>query len=185
LADAERDLATLRSFGPPAAGSIEAKPYLTTQTMNDAAMAWGPRFYMKSALLVDLPDDLIDRLAARLTEIPPSAQGEFSVWALGRAVAAVTEDATAYAGREATYWLASEILWHDDALDDVCRAWVRDAIADVQQFATTGRYVNDVADIGEDVVRSVYGNAKYEKLVDLKRAWDPDNVFRLNQNIRP
>jgi hypothetical protein len=184
LADAERDLATLRSFGQ-SAGSIEAKPYLTTQTMNDGAMDWGQRFYMKSALLVDLPDDLVDRMARRLSEIPAGAHGEFSVWAMGRAVAAMPEDATAYAGREATYWLAAEILWHDDALDDVCREWVRDAIADVQPYATTGRYVNDVADTGEEVVRSVYGNTKYEKLVDLKRVWDPDNVFRLNQNIQP
>ena len=185
LADGERDLAELRSFGPPAAGSIEAKPYLATQTMNDGAMEWGQRFYMKSALLVDLPDELIDRMAGRLSEIPAGAHGEFSVWAMGRAVAAVPEDATAYTGREAMYWLAAEILWHDVALDDVCREWVRNAIADVQPFATTGRYVNDVADAGEDVVRSVYGDAKYAKLVDLKRAWDPDNVFRLNQNIRP
>jgi FAD/FMN-containing dehydrogenase len=185
LADAERDVASLRSFDPPAAGSIEAKPYLTTQTMNDSAMAWGHRFYMKSALVVDLSDDLIDRLTGHLSSIPAGAEAEFTVWALGRAVAAVPEDATAFTGREATYWLAAEILWHDDALDETCRAWVRAALADVQPFATTGRYVNDVADAGEDVVRSVYGNAKYEKLVGLKRAWDPENVFRLNQNIRP
>jgi len=61
----------------------------------------------------------------------------------------------------------------------------RAALADVQPFAVTGRYVNDVADAGDDVVRSVYGDAKYERLVAVKRAWDPDNVFRLNQNIRP
>ena len=113
LADAERDLATLRSF-EPSAGSIEAKPYLTTQTMNDGAMDWGQRFYMKSALLVDLPDDLIDRLAGRLPEIPARAR---RVLGLGDGACSCRgpEDATAYAGREATYWLAAEILWHDDA----------------------------------------------------------------------
>jgi FAD/FMN-containing dehydrogenase len=58
-------------------------------------------------------------------------------------------------------------------------------MADVAPFAVAGRYVNDVAETGEDVVRSVYGDAKYERLVALKRAWDPDNVFRLNQNVRP
>ena len=57
-------------------------------------------------------------------------------------------------------------------------------MADVQPFAATGRYVNDVAEC-ERTSRSVYGDAKYERLVGLKRAWDPDNVFRLNQNIRP
>jgi len=55
----------------------------------------------------------------------------------------------------------------------------------ITPFTVAGRYVNDVAETGDDVVRSVYGDAKYERLVGLKRAWDPDNVFRLNQNIRP
>ena len=185
LADADRDLAKLRAFGPPAAGSIDPKPYLTTQTMNDEAMRWGHRFYMKSAFLADLADQVVERLVTHLSRLPEGADGEFSAWTMGRAVAAVPEDATAYTGREAAFWLAAEILWDDESLDSSCREWVRAALADVQPFAVTGRYVNDVADAGDDVVRFVYGDAKYEKLVDLKRAWDPDNVFRLNQNIRP
>jgi FAD/FMN-containing dehydrogenase len=185
LADADRDLAQLRAFGPPAAGSFEPKPYLTTQTMNDEAMRWGHRFYMKSAFLADLSDEVIERLVAHLSSLPEGADGEFSAWTMGRAVAAVPEDATAYTGRDAAFWLAAEILWEDESLDSSCREWVRASLADVQPFAVTGRYVNDVADAGDDVVRSVYGDAKYEKLVDVKRAWDPDNVFRLNQNIRP
>ena len=59
-------------------------------------------------------------------------------------------------------------------------------MAAIERFTMAGRYVNDVAESGDDgIVRSVYGDAKYERLVALKRAWDPDNVFRLNQNIRP
>jgi FAD/FMN-containing dehydrogenase len=185
LPDADRDLANLRAFGPPVSGSVDPKPYLTTQTMNDEALRWGHRFYMKSAFLSDLSDEVVDRLGAHLSRLPDGAEGEFSAWTMGRAVAAVPEDATAYTGREATFWLAAEILWDDEALDGRCRGWVRAAMADVQPFATTGRYVNDVADAGEDVVRTVYGDAKYEKLVDVKRAWDPENVFRLNQNVRP
>jgi FAD/FMN-containing dehydrogenase len=185
LADADRDLAKLRAFGPPATGSIDPKPYLTTQTMNDEAMRWGHRFYMKSAFLADLADQVVERLVTHLSRLPEGADGEFSAWTMGRAVAALPEDAAAYTGREAAFWLAAEILWDDESLDSSCREWVRAALADVQPFAVTGRYVNDVADAGDDVVRSVYGDAKYEKLVDLKRAWDPDNVFRLNQNIRP
>jgi Berberine and berberine like len=48
-----------------------------------------------------------------------------------------------------------------------------------------GLYFNDVAEVGEDVTRSVYGEAKYKRLVALKRTWDPENLFRLNQNLRP
>jgi FAD/FMN-containing dehydrogenase len=184
-AEAERDLAKLRAFGPPVAGSIDPKPYLATQMMNDDAMRWGHRFYMKSAFLAELSNEVIERLVAHLAHLPDGAEGEFTAWSMGRAVAAVPEDATAYTGREAAFWLAAEILWDDESLDGRCRDWGRAALADVQPFAMTGRYVNDVAEAGDDVVRSVYGDAKYAKLVDVKRAWDPDNVFRLNQNIRP
>jgi FAD/FMN-containing dehydrogenase len=185
LDDAERDLARLRTYGPPLAGSFEPKPYLTTQTMNDEAFAWGHRFSMKSALLRELPDELVDRLVGHLARVPEGAEGEFTSWAMGRAVARVPEDATAFAGRDAMYWFAGEILWEDEALDERCREWARSALADAQPYATTGRYVNDVVETGTDVVRSVYGDAKYERLVALKRTWDPDNVFRLNQNISP
>jgi FAD/FMN-containing dehydrogenase len=183
--DADRDLAKLSAFGPPVAGSFERKPYLATQTMNDEAMAWGHRFYMKSALLAELSDEVIDALVTHLARVPDGSVPEITSWALGRAVAKVPEDATAYAGRAAGFWIAAEILWEDEALDDRCRQWARATLEALQPFAVTGRYVNDVAEEGVDVVRSIYGNAKYERLVDVKRAWDPDNVFRLNQNIRP
>ena len=52
-------------------------------------------------------------------------------------------------------------------------------------FTTAGHYVNDMVETGDDIVRAVYGDSKYRRLVDLKRAWDPDNVFRMNQNVRP
>ena len=76
-------------------------------------------------------------------------------------------------------------MWDDPALDEECRSWGRDALAELAPFASDGRYVNDVAEVGADVARTVYGDAKYERLVALKREWDPDNVFRLNQNIQP
>jgi hypothetical protein len=82
-------------------------------------------------------------------------------------------------------WLAAEALWDDPALDEQCRSWGRDALADLAPFASGGRYVNDVAEVGAGVARTVYGDAKYERLVALKRTWDPDNIFRLNQNVQP
>jgi hypothetical protein len=184
LEDAERDLARLRAFGPPVLDSIEAKPYLATQTMNDDAMAWGHRFYMKSAFVPDLPDDLIGLLAGHVPQVPDGADGSITAWACGRAIARVPEEATAFTGREAAHWVAAEIFWDDAELDDRCREWARTVIADVLPFATTGVYVNDVAEAGADVA-SVYGDAKLERLVGVKRAWDPDNVFRLNQNVPP
>jgi FAD/FMN-containing dehydrogenase len=181
---AERDLAKLRAFGPPVVDSIETKPYLVPQGMNDEAMRWGHRFYMKSGFLPRLPDELLGVLVEHVGRVPQGADGGVSFWAMGRAISEVPEEATAFTGREAAYWVASEILWHDQELDEQCRNWTRAVMDDVRPFSSVGQYVNDVADAGQDPA-SIYGPAKYERLVALKRAWDPENVFRLNQNVRP
>ena len=181
---AERDLAKLRAFGPPVADTIEAKPYLVPQGMNDEAMRWGHRFYMKSGFLPRLDDELIDRLVEHTARVPDGTDGGVSFWAMGRAISEIPEDATAFTGRDAAFWIAAEVLWHDEALDGQCRDWTRSVMDDVLPFTSVGQYVNDVSDVGQDPA-SIYGAAKYEKLVSLKRAWDPENVFRLNQNVRP
>jgi FAD/FMN-containing dehydrogenase len=183
--EAERDLAELRAFGPPLEDSIEAKPHVVPQSMNDEAQAWGQRFSMKSAFLRELPDELVERCVARLERAPAGTDSGFSVWACGGAFARVPNDATAFTGRDGAYWLAAEALWHDPALDADCRAWAREATDEAQPWSTEGRYVNDVIETDEGLARSIYGAAKYDRLVALKREWDPDNVFRLNQNIRP
>jgi FAD/FMN-containing dehydrogenase len=181
---AERDLAELRAFGPPAADSIETKPYLVPQGMNDEAMRWGHRFYMKSGFLPDLPDELVDLLVEHMARVPEGTDGSVSFWAMGRAISQVPEDATAFTGRDAAFWIAAEILWHDGELDGPCREWSRAVMDDALPFTSVGQYVNDVSETGQDPA-SIYGAEKYERLVTLKRAWDPENVFRLNQNVRP
>ena len=183
--EAERDLAELRAFGAPLEDTIDVKPHLEPQTMNDEGQRWGQRFSMKSAFLPSLPDEVVALCVEHVMKAPPGTDCGFSVWAFGRAVARVPDEATAFTGRDASFWLGAESLWHDLERDDDCRAWVRGAMADVQPYATEGRYVNDVAETDDGLARSIYGEAKYERLVGLKRAWDPDNVFRLNQNIRP
>ncbi len=182
---AERDLADLRAFGPPTLDSIKAMPYLETQHLADEAQEWGHRFYMKSAFLPALPDEAVGVLVEHAPLAPDGSECGFSTWAWGRRIADVPEDGTAFTGRNAAAWLAAEAMWDDSALDEQCRSWARDALADLAPFASDGRYVNDVAEVGADLARTVYGEAKYERLVALKREWDPDNVFRLNQNIQP
>jgi FAD/FMN-containing dehydrogenase len=183
--DAERDLRELRAFGPPLVDSIQPKQHLDAQGARDDETAWGHRFYMKSAYLPSLPDELVRLCAEHAQRVPEGADPDMSIWAWGRAVAEVPEDGTAFTGREAAFWFAAEIMWDDPALDTACRAWSRAIIDDVTPFAVPGRYVNDVAETDADLGRSIYGEAKYDRLVGLKRQWDPENVFRLNQNIRP
>jgi FAD/FMN-containing dehydrogenase len=184
-ADAERDLARLRALGDPLEDSVESQPYLTSQRLFDAPMDWGQRFSMKSSFLASLPAALVHAWADQVSRVPGGAEGGFSVWAWGRAIAAVSEEETAFTGRDAAFWAAAEIFWNDGALDDACRSWARAAADTAAPHATVGRYVNDVTEVGGDVARMIYGDAKHERLVALKREWDPDNVFRLNQNITP
>jgi FAD/FMN-containing dehydrogenase len=181
---AERDLAELRALGPPRLDTVEVKPYLTAQRLFDGEMEWGHRFYMKSAFARELPADTVRRCADLVAGAPEGSECVLSVWAWGGAIADVPEDGTAFTGREASYWVSAEAQWDDTARDGECRDWVRDTSAELAPHALVGRYVNDVAEAGTDL-RSVYGEAKFERLVALKRAWDPDNVFRLNQNISP
>jgi len=185
VAQAERDLAELRAFGPPVTDTIAPRSYLETQGLYDEPHGWGHRFYMKSAFLPALPDEAVDVCVEQATRAPDGTESSFSTWAWGRRIAETPEDGTAFTGREAAAWIAAEALWDDPALDDECRRWARDALADLAPFASDGRYVNDVVEVGADVPRMIYGDEKYERLVALKREWDPDNVFRLNQNIQP
>jgi hypothetical protein len=88
-------------------------------------------------------------------------------------------------GRHAAFWVGPEALWEDPARDDDFVSWGRTAWDELKPFTTAGHNVNDIVETREAVVRSIYGEAKYGRLVGLKRAYDPDDVFRLNQNIRP
>jgi FAD/FMN-containing dehydrogenase len=184
-ADAERDLRALRGLSGAITDSIEAKPYLTTQRLNDEATAWGHRFSMRSNFLSSLPDDVVRAWTERIVDLPEGASGGYSVWSCGGAIAAVPDEATAFTGRDGLYWASAEVQWDGQELDETCREWGRSALAEAAPYEAAGRYVNDVAEVEDGLARKIYGDTKYERLVALKRQWDPDNVFRLNQNIRP
>ena len=185
--DLERGDAAIAPFGAlgkPLTGSVERQTYLASQSAFDAALAWGNRIYTKSAYLGSIPDALIDELIAHVSSAP--GDDVFSIWAFGGAVARVPEEATAFAGRSAPFWIGAETEWHDPALDAAHIRWARDAIDLVEPYRVTGGYVNDVSEADDAAaVRQTYGPDKLVRLVELKRAWDPDNVFRLNQNVRP
>jgi FAD/FMN-containing dehydrogenase len=181
--DAERVLAPFATFGPPLVAGVVHEPYLDVQRVFDDEMAWGHRMYAKSVYVNAAPDALIEVMVEQARDLPPDAT--VYIGALGGAIADVPEDATAYAGRAAAFEVGVDCAWDDPALDDERIGWARGSMAGIEPFRTTGVYANSLGDAGEDVARAIYGDAKYERLRDVKRAWDPDNVFRLNQNIRP
>jgi FAD/FMN-containing dehydrogenase len=179
--EAERDLRVFRELRP-LKDTFRARPYLEVQRMADESSGWGMRFYTKAGFLAELSDEVIGHCVALTETVPPGA--ELSLWAQGGAMARVEEDAMAYTGRHTPFNISAELGWTDPADDEERIAWGRAAIARVKPFMTVGRYVNDVAEAGTPGAE-IYGEAKYARLVALKRKYDPDNFFRLNQNIRP
>jgi FAD/FMN-containing dehydrogenase len=179
----ERDIAPLRSIAPAVSGSIESQDYVGVQTGSDEAMAWGHRVYTKGAFSNELQPETLDALIAHLATV--EGDESVSIWAQGGAIGRLPEDAMAFTGRSARFEIDAEAFWDDPAEDARHMAWARRAMAIVEPDAATGQYVNSVSDVGGNAAQAVYGDAKQDRLVALKRAWDPDNVFRLNHNIRP
>ncbi len=180
---AEREVRPLLEVEPPALAKLEPVRYLDLQRTFDVELGWGHRVYTKGGFTDGLPDDALDALAGHLESA--AAGSSFGVWAQGGAIARVPADAMAFTGRAARFQMSTESSWDDPAEDEQRIAWGRSAYAIVEPHSRTGRYVNDIADAGPDLARWIYGDAKYDRLVAVKRAWDPDNFFRVNQNIKP
>ena len=183
LEAAERDLAPLRALGP-ALDTFAPRRYLDLQAESDDHYRWGRRYYWKGLLLEALAAEAVDRIS-ELVATAPGPDCGVGLLSLGGAFARVPEDATAYSGCAVTLWLITETVWDDPTEDSARIAWGRDAMAALRPFATSVNYVNDLGQLDQDAIRGAYGPAKYDRLAALKRTWDPDNVFRRNQNIRP
>jgi len=181
--DVERDTAPLRTGPKPAVETNTRIPYLQIQGANDLAMGFGHRSQIRGGFANDLRSETLDALIDHVS----TADGEssFGITAQAGAFGRVDDDATAFTGRSALLEISADTSWEDAAEDDARIAWVRHAMAIVDGDAVTGRYVNEIPDSGPEETRSIYGDATYARLAELKRVWDPDNVFRLNHNVEP
>src|SRR5581483_4537534 len=182
VAAGERFLAPLRRVGPPLDDTIGPKPYLEMQSLlTPPPVRVGS--YARSSFLRALDDATIDALAARVTAPSPSISVFFIEHVHGRASAGTPAD-SAFNHRGPGYSFAALSLWSDPAESDGCATWVREFFAEMAPLLTSGVYANYLGEEGERRVRAAYGPA-WDRLVTLKRAYDPDNVFRLNQNVSP
>jgi berberine-like enzyme len=143
----------------------------------------GPSLVRQGGFANDLPGQAWRELAAHAATAGP--EESFALWTQGGAVADATDEEMAFTGRQALFDVSADSGWDDPSADAERMGWVRGAMAIVEPYLVTGAYVNEQADRGEGLAETIYGGAKYQRLVALKRQWDPDNVFRLNQNIRP
>jgi FAD/FMN-containing dehydrogenase len=187
IAEGEAVVRPLRDFGSPAADLVGPMPYRSLQTMFDAAYPAGLRHYWKSSFLRGLDDEAIKVMVEHFARVPSPYTAVF-IEHMGGATSRVGSDETAFAHRSAPFNLVITAGWADSAQDQANIGWTRELWTAIQPFAVDAVYVNylgETRDEGEDRVRSAYGAARYERLAALKRRYDPDNVFRLNQNIKP
>ncbi|WP_431682825.1 FAD-binding oxidoreductase [Kitasatospora sp. KL5] len=183
LDEGERVLRPLRRFGPPVLDLCRAKPFTEHQAMLDPSFPHGRWYYFKSCDVAELTDEIVDITADRAARIT-SPLTSFPIFHLGGAIGRLGEDDTAFSGRSAGHTFNINGTCADAEGFDGEREWVRGFWSALAPHHT-GVYVNFLMDEGDSRVEQAYGAAKYRRLRDLKRTWDPHNLFRLNQNIPP
>ena len=175
----------LKAFGTPIVDRLEPKPYTALQSMFDPAVPHGWHYAWKSVELPPLTDGAIDTLVAHAS-VQTSPKSYCIVFQLGGAVARAGAGETAFSQRDAAHNVNINAVWtEDDREGEMHIAWAREFFSALRPHAGERVYVNFLGDEGPERVRQAYGHRQYERLVELKRAYDPANVFRLNQNIEP
>jgi FAD/FMN-containing dehydrogenase len=175
----------LKEFGNPIVDLLEPKLYTALQSMFDPSVPHGWHRYWKSVELPPLTHDAIDTLVEHAAA-QTSPKSYCIVFQLGGALARPGDDDTAFSQRDAAHNVNINAVWtEDDPEGERHVAWARDFFSAMQPHAGGRVYLNFLGDEGAERVRQAYGERQYERLVELKRTYDPTNFFRLNQNIEP
>jgi FAD/FMN-containing dehydrogenase len=183
IEEGERVMKPLREFGSPVESRFAPVSYLQIQAANDTTFPRGRRYYWKAQFIRELTERAIDTLLATYARAPSSAS-LLALQQVGGAIARVPKSATPYVNRDALYDCFPVAIWDDPAEDEANMRWARDLWNAMRPFSTGGVYANNLGDEGDERVRAAYGE-NYARLVSLKCKYDPNNLFRLNQNIRP
>jgi len=177
-------LQPLVQFGPPAVNLVQPMPYTAIQQMTDAGYPKGMQNYWTGDFLADLPDEAIDTLTSMATQ-PVSPMTQIILLAGGGAIARVPEDATAFGERSAPWNMHYLAMWPDPADTERNISYIRGIATAMKPWTTGKTYLNFIGDEGAGRVEAAFGKDKYAQLQHLKQTWDPDNLFRHNQNITP
>lgn len=179
----QRLIEPLRKFGTPIGEHVGVQPYVAWQKAFDPLLTPGARNYWKSHNFSTLKDELFDVVIDAIKTLP-SPQCEIFFGAIGGATLRPAPEATAYAHRDARFVMNVHGRWEDPADDARCIAWARDFFKASAPFASGGVYVNFLTADEGDRVRAAYG-PNYDRLVEIKGKYDPENMFCVNQNISP
>ena len=183
VTEGEEVLRPLKEFGSPVLDFCQPKPYVAHQTTFDAAYRHGWHYYFRACDIAELNDGVIDvmvehgrRIESRITSV--------ALWQMGGAVARAEESAAAFNGRDAAFTFNINGNSETPEGFEAEREWARGFWSALEPYHSSV-YVNFLMDEGQERVRQAYGAEKYDRLQTLKRKYDPDNRFRLNQNIPP
>jgi FAD/FMN-containing dehydrogenase len=160
-------------------------PYAVLQTNFDPLFPEGDLYYWKSMYVDNLSDEAIDTMMARAA-IRPSYRTDCILWHLGGVIADVTDTGTAFGRRSAPFLFTAESTWTEPAENEANIAWARETLQHMQPYSHGGLYLNfpGFGEEKEALVRAAYG-PNYDRLTQVKRKYDPENLFRMNLNIKP
>ncbi|HEX8122753.1 MAG TPA: FAD-binding oxidoreductase [Solirubrobacteraceae bacterium] len=168
----------------PAVAMVGPMPYTAAQRLIEPGNPSGMQNYWTADFLTGLPDDAIDTLIAHTARVP-SPMSQVILVTGGGAVSGVSDHAMAFGNRKAPWNIHYLSMWPDPAADAENIAWTRELAAAMKPHTTGRAYLNFLTDEGPDRVKTAFGHLKYAKLQALKDRYDPGNLFRLNQNIKP
>ncbi len=183
--DGEKVLQPLREWGTPIVDFSDRLPFTQVQKFLDAEYPKGRNYYWKSVYLKAFNDDTIDMLLA-LNRQASSHYSTIDIWTMGGAMSRVGSAESPLSPREAPFMIGIEANWDDPQDSDRNIAWVRNCVDGLAPFAAPGIYLNFPGFLEESdkLVQDAYGD-NLKQLTQVKQKYDPDNFFRLNQNIKP
>lgn len=179
----ESAMEPLRRVGTPLSDTVGMVGYAGLLQGLDEMFRAGDRVCYRTAFLDDFSDDAIIEFVRRASPMPTHMSSIF-LEPMGGAIARIAPDATAFPHRQRSFCVTAVPKWEDPDRDDEMTAWAETLFEPLAPYAAEGAYVNYLGNAGERRARAAYGG-NFERLVEIKRVWDPDNVFRSNHNIPP
>jgi len=183
IEEGERVLKPLHDVAAVVAEHVGQMPYPALNSAFDGLVPAGLQHYWKANFVDELTDKAIDAHFAHGPKVPV-VNSTVHIYPINGAAHRVASDATAFAYRDATFATVIAGMWPEPAQNDANIKWVRDYYEATAPLSESGGYINFMADDDQDRIKANY-KGNYDRLVEVKSAYDPDNLFHLNQNIRP
>ena len=179
----EKAVEPLRALGKPIADVISPHPFTGWEAAFDPLLTPGARNYWKSHDFTELSDEAIKVILEAVRSLP-SPECEVFIAHVGGAMARVPANATAWPNRDAHFIMNAHTRWRDKGQDAACIAWARQLFDATAPYASGSVYISFMPDDETDRIHKAYG-PNYQRLREIKRRYDPNNLFRVNQNITP